>query len=333
MSCSVPSTQQRKLLADLHSRMSTHFINHIPIAVADNSLYSQLMELLLDVNCSAQIPADKRIDLSVETPSLADVPPLVTSEELAEAAGLDTTAGQAVYKDICSILEEKVALKAASKPPKSLAYLLNNTPHISTRSPLVSPELLKDLGTVDGTGAIAYLTADQIDDYICDIDISLGKPSTTPHPQTSPQDNVAHKNPVSVYNWLRRNEPKIFLQDGEGSEKSHGKPGSLRGAGKRASMPMPSHGDALEIVEEDGLGYDPTIAGLDPGTAKGKRKREDDGGYHPKLGAPDGKVKKPRISRKKKESTGETPTASAKKGKGKARVSSPMVIDSANVDN
>ena len=96
-----------------------------------------------------------------------------------------------------------------------------------------------------------------------------------------------------MYNWLRRNEPKIFLQDGEGSEKSLGKPGSLRGAGKRATMPGPSKPDALEIVEEDGQRYDPTISGLEP--AKGKRKREDDGGYHPKSGAPgDGKAKKPR---------------------------------------
>lgn len=291
------------------------------------------MELLLDVNNCAQIPADKRIDLSFETPALADVPALVTSDELTEVAALDNLKGQGVYKDICSIIEEKAAIKATSKPPKSLAYLLNNTHHISTRSPLVAPALLNDLGVVDGTGPIAYLTADQIDDYISDIDISLGKPSTTAQPQANPPENVAHRNPVSVYNWLRRNEPKIFLQDGEGSEKSHGKPGSLRGAGKRASMPMPSHGDALEIVEEDGLGYDPTIAGLDPGTAKGKRKREDDGGYHPKLGAPDGKVKKPRVSRKKKESTGEASTASAKKGKGKARASSPMALDSASANN
>lgn len=327
------STQQRRLLADWHNRMSMYLAGSLASSVTEIISHSQLMELLLDVNNSAQIPADKRIDLSVETPAIADVPALVTSEELAEAAELETPAGQAIYKDIGSILEEKAALKAASKPPKSFAYLLNSIHHISTRSPLVSSDLLKDLGTVDGTGPIAYLTADQIDDYICDIDVSLGKPSTTPHPQPSPQENVALRNPVSVYNWLRRNEPRIFLQDGEGSEKSHGKPGSLRGAGKRASMPMPSHGDALEIVEEDGLGYDPTIAGLDPGTAKGKRKREDDGGYHPKLGAPDGKVKKPRVSRKKKEGNGETPTASAKKGKGKARTSSPMVVDSGNADN
>ncbi|KAG9244485.1 IEC3 subunit of the Ino80 complex, chromatin re-modelling-domain-containing protein [Calycina marina] len=291
----------------------------------------QLMELLFDVNNSAQIPADKRIDLSFKTPALAEVPPLISSSELAEVAKLSTPAGQAIHKDITSILSEKAALKASSRPPKSLAYLLNSTHHLTSRSPQLSHDL-KDLGTVDGAGPVAYMTADQIDDYIYDIDISLGKSPITPHHYNPTPENLGQTNPVSVYNWLRKHEPRIFLQDGEGSEKSHGKPGSLRGAGKRASMPMPSHGDALEIVEEDGLGYDPTIAGLDPGVAsKGKRKREDDGGYHPKLGAPDGKAKKPR-SRKKKESLGEgggTP-ASSRKGKSKPKVSSPMAVDGAS---
>ena len=144
------------------------------------------------------------------------------------------------------------------------------------------------------------------------------------------QQDLALKNPHSVYNWLRKNEPKIFLQDGEGSEKSMGKPGSLRGAGKRASMPGPSKPDSLEIVEEDGLGYDPTIGGLEP-MKGGKRKRDDDGGYHPKLGTPaDGKTRKPRPKKKKVE--GETPVSSSRKPKAKAkdRASSPMVIDTAS---
>jgi hypothetical protein len=173
--------------------------------------------------------------------------------------------------------------------------------------------------------AIAYLTADAMDDYIYEIDASLGTaPPLPPHTQNPTQQDLALKNPHSVYNWLRRNEPKIFLQDGEGSEKSMGKPGSLRGAGKRASMPGPSKPDSLEIVEEDGLGYDPTIGGLEPAKG-GKRKRDDDGGYHPKSGThADGKTRKPRPKKKKVE--GETPAPSSRK-KAKARASSPMAVD------
>jgi hypothetical protein len=291
------------------------------------SLCSRLLDLLLDVNNSAQIPADKRIDLSIETPSDAVVPALISAEELARASEINTPEGQVIYNEIRLILEEKAADKAASRPPKSLAQLMATTPHLSTNNPMLPRDLISSLEPPEGyTSPLSYLIPDQIDDYIYDIDASLGiaPPAPAHHPH-SPHHEVALRNPNSVYNWLRRNEPKIFLQDGEGSEKSNGKPGSLRGAGKRASMPAPSKPDALEIVEEDGMGYDPTIGGLEP--AKGKRKREDDGGYHPKLGAPDGKVKKPRAKKKKVEGSGDTPVASGtKRGKGKGRASGENIV-------
>lgn len=296
---------------------------------------SQLLDLLLDVNSSAQIPADKRIELSSEeAPALSTVPPLISADELAEASRVNTPNGKAIYKEILAILDQRASEKAVSQPSKSLALLLSVTHHSTTDSNPLAPSVRETAEALDGYPApISYLTADQIDDYLYEIDTSLGA-APSPNPQPSPNHELALRNPHSVYNWLRRNEPKIFLQDGEGSEKSLGKPGSLRGAGKRASMPGPSKPDALEIVEEDGLRYDPTISGLEP--AKGKRKREDDAGYHPKSGAPsDGKVKKPRTSRKKKsEGSGETaaPTSS-RKSKAKARNSSPggeAVAKSAN---
>lgn len=284
--------------------------------------------MLLEVNSSAQIPPDKRIDLGIETPFLTEVPDLVTAEELAQAAELKTPAGQAIYNEICAILEEKAAEKAASRPVKSLAHLLTTTPHLATNSSLVSRDLIASLEPLEGsTSPIAYLTPDQIDDYCYDIEATLGDAPLPPPIPPNPYQEVAVRNPHSVYNWLRKNEPKIFLQDGEASEKSNSKPGSLRGAGKRTSMPVPSKPDALEIVEEDGLVYDPTIGGLEP--TKGKRKREDDGGYHPKLGAPDGKVKKPRPKKKKVDASGE-PTSAAKEKKGRAKVRNSgdnMVLD------
>jgi hypothetical protein len=291
-------------------------------------LRSRLLDLLLDVNNSAQIPVEKRIDLSVETPALADIPPLVTAEELARATEFNTSAGDALYNEIRSIIDEKAAEKAASKPPKSLAYLMSSIPHLTAQSRLVPKDLISSFTPLKGqTEPIAYLTADSMDNYLYDIDASLGTAPPPHHTERMTQQDLAIKNPHSVYNWLRKNEPKIFLQDGEGSEKSMGKPGSLRGAGKRASMPGPSKPDSLEIVEEDGLGYDPTIGGLEP-TKGAKRKRDDDGGYHPKSGTPaDGKTRKPKA--KKKKVDGEIPAASSRKSKAKAkdRASSPMAVD------
>jgi hypothetical protein len=95
-------------------------------------------------------------------------------------------------------------------------------------------------------------------------------------------------------------------------------------------MPAPAKNDALEIVEEDGLGYDPTISGLEPAKG-GKRKRDDDGGYHPKSGTPgESKKRKPRAKKIKVEGETSTPTASSRKKKQK--LSSPMAIDSEDLE-
>lgn len=279
-------------------------------------LNSQLLDLLLDINDSAQIPAHQRIDLSTNTPSLAAVPDLITPEELARASEFNTPAGQAIYNEITSIIAEKIVEKAASKPPKSLAKLINTTGHLSTSNPILPSDLLTSLEPPQGyTDPISYLTPDQIDEYLSDIDASIARatPALPPIPQSLHHEALLG-NPHSVYNWLRVHEPKIFTADSDFSEKLNGKAtSSLRGAGKRMSMPAPSKLDALEIVEEDGMSYDPTVGGLEP--TKGKRKREDDGGYHPKLGAPsDGRAKRPRPKKKKVEgdSTGPPPRKRAK---------------------
>lgn len=314
--------------------------NVSPLSFVANLLYSRILDLLLDVNSSAQIPADKRIDLLTEStyptalPPLSALPDLIMAEELAQAAEFNTPTGQAIYNEITSLLAEKAAERCASKPPKSLAYLMSTTPYLASTSHLLPPEVHASLEPPEGYASpLSYLTPDQMDDYIYDVEATLGHvaplPVSTPQ---SPQHELALRNPHSVYNWLRRNEPKIFLQDGEGSEKSNGKPGSLRGAGKRMSMPAPSRLDALEIVEEDGMGYDPTVGGLEP-VVKGKRKREreDDGGYHPKLGAPtDGRAKRARPRKKKSEGSADMTGSTPARKRAKARSSGDhMVVDEA----
>jgi hypothetical protein len=276
------------------------------------------MDFLLDVNNSAQIPIDKRINISPtgDIPALSPIPALVSDDDFSSAAELQTPAGLAVYKEIRTMVEEKRVADAAEKPPKSLADML------ATALTEVNSDkfTLSELEPEEGQPApYQYLTPDQLDDYLYDIDSSLGTvPPLPPQFNQASQQDLAFGNYHSPYNWLRRNQPHIFLQDGEGSEKSHGKPGALRGAGKRASIPAPSKPDAFEIVEEDGLSYDFALGGGP--SAKGKRKREEDddrsGGYHPKAGRTDeGKGKKPKSGRKKKgEGNDEkTPTQPRKK--------------------
>ncbi|RFU30971.1 hypothetical protein B7463_g5366, partial [Scytalidium lignicola] len=299
----------------------------------------RLLDMLLDLNRSARIPADKRIDVLLESPSISTIPPLVSDDDLSALASAEDPTSRALYQELRSMLDERTRSIEDARPPKSIASLLNSIPHLSTTGGgIVPPELLATLTPLDGSPAPpSYLTPDQIDDYLYEIDSTLGsKPALPPQKSyvATPQE-LAIRNPLSVYNWLRRHEPRIFLQDGEGgNEKSSGRPGALRGAGKRSNVPAPSHPDALEFVEEDGIGYDPSATGNTG--SKGKRKRDpDDEGYTPKgprIGE-DGKVKKrPYVRKKKPDGTPTEPTP-VKKGKGKGRSSMASVVDAKSVGN
>ncbi|KAM0127989.1 hypothetical protein ACHAO1_009226 [Botrytis cinerea] len=287
----------------------------------------RLMDLLLDINNSAQIPADKRIDLSVGGPALADVPALVTKEELAQAAEDTSPEGQALYKELQDLLKDRDDTNITDKPTQSLAKLMSTVPHISLMNPHVSPESLADFEPQSGkTHPIGYMSLEEMDKYLHEVDASINVVpgmATVVYPPTA--QDVTLKNTHSVLNWLRRHEPKIFLQDGEGPiEKINTKPGALRGAGKRIHIPAPARQDSLEIVEEDGIGYDATLSG---NSSKIKRKRdaEDDGGYTPKSGNPINRTKRQRPSKKKSDPPGElTPSSISRKSKPRAKNSSPV---------
>ncbi|KAH8820933.1 IEC3 subunit of the Ino80 complex, chromatin re-modelling-domain-containing protein [Xylogone sp. PMI_703] len=299
----------------------------------------RLLDMLLDLNRSARMPSDKRIDLLLESPEVSAIPPLVRDEDVSAIATVEDPTCQAIYKELRGMLAERQRTVEDARPPKSLASLLSSIPHLSTTGGgIIPPDLLATLAPPEGSPAPpSFLTPDQIDDYLYEIDATLGpKPGPPPQKQSvvSPQE-LAIRNPLSVYNWLRRHEPRIFLQDGEGgNEKSSGRPGALRGAGKRSNMPAPSHPDALEFVEEDGIGYDPSVTGS---TTKGKRKRDpDDEGYTPKgprIGE-DGKVKKRPYVRKKKPDGTPNEATPAKKGRGKGgRSSMASAVDASSAGN
>jgi len=211
------------------------------------------------------------------------------------------------------MLKERKPANGSSTAGRSLTQIMNTIPHRPLN--IIPVELLPDLRDSEtGPPPVSYLSADQVDDYLWWIDMSLGSsayPSLAPavngHPHTvMTEKELSMGNPNSVYNWLRQHEPKIFLQDGEGSEKSSGKPGALRGAGKRASIPAPSKPDQVEFVEEDGIGYEVSLGGV-PIPKSIKRKRDEDGGYRPKGGSS-------RPTKKKKASSGE-PSKSRSKAK------------------
>ncbi|KAL2264446.1 hypothetical protein VTK26DRAFT_11 [Humicola hyalothermophila] len=208
----------------------------------------RLLDLLLDVNNSAQIPPEKRIDLSLDPPSDDD----------------------ALVLDI----DRQSTPPPGPRPLLSYKKLRNEVPHYTFASASERfPDLLSDLEAGRDSPADpargqphppSFLTADDIDNYIWEIDTRLAheeggasaaasaangngsgsgsgsgndkapRALPPPLPTLAPlahaaatagkdsQRDFAVRNPTSVYNWLRKHAPRTFLQDGEHDNKESG---------------------------------------------------------------------------------------------------------------
>ncbi|KAI0472654.1 IEC3 subunit of the Ino80 complex, chromatin re-modelling-domain-containing protein [Xylariaceae sp. FL0804] len=234
----------------------------------------RLMDLLMDINESPQIPFERRIDLNLSDDE---------DDEDDETDNSDAT----------------------QKPTKSLKKLIQEVPHRSfdatiEQYPEVLEDLLPDNPEIHPT---SFLTANDIDEYLLKLDTRLGlkarptlAPSVAGAANGNSAANFALRNPTSVYNWLRRHAPKTFLQDlekekekdkhkdaddREKREDGRKRKGNGR-ATKRQSAASRKEKEAAEPMEwdEDG-GYDAPASS----TLKGKRKRDEDPGYRPKGGS------------------------------------------------
>ncbi|KXJ92061.1 IEC3 subunit of the Ino80 complex, chromatin re-modelling-domain-containing protein [Microdochium bolleyi] len=219
----------------------------------------RLMDMLLDINDSPQIPFERRIDISTREP----------------ASDID--------------------LDETQKPAKSLRKLEQTVPHRSyAASVQVFPSIQEELAPKNRDAEpTAFLSADDIDNYLYEVDLRLGlKPLPTLAPNahgatgSTAASNYALRNPTSVYNWLRKHAPKTFLQDMEKDDNDKGekvdgrKRKNAAGEGKRRTTLSKKDKERLRAAD---AGHDEDGA-RDAQAAKGKRKRDDDGGYRPKGG-------------------------------------------------
>ncbi|KAM0333239.1 hypothetical protein ACHAQA_001899 [Verticillium albo-atrum] len=153
----------------------------------------RLLDLLLELNESQQIPLEKRLDIALTPP--ADEDPL--------------------DKDL-------------PKPTKSLDQVLRDVPHTSyAQAKERFPAVVADMEPFAGeANPPSFLNPDDIDEYLWDLDRRIDDsdmlptlaPSARPNSVTtnnSTSQSIALRNPTSVYNWLRKNAPKTFLQDAE----------------------------------------------------------------------------------------------------------------------
>ncbi|KAK4042650.1 IEC3 subunit of the Ino80 complex, chromatin re-modelling-domain-containing protein [Parachaetomium inaequale] len=275
----------------MHEGEELHRLEQKALATAKRLAVQKdrLLDLLLDVNNSGQIPPDKRIALGIDLPSDED----------------------ALFLD----LDRPSTPPPGPTPAQSYKKLLEEVPHFRFSSAAERfPELLADLEAGRDSPADpaqgqshppSFLTADDIDNYIWELDAHLanedaatgtGKTDAVPLPTLAPlahadrpnpkdsQRDFAVRNPTSVYNWLRKHAPKTFLQDGEhdkdggkenGDDGHGGGHGHGPGSGRRGKGERAPRGAGSARAKRTGGAHGRTAAAA----AEGLEDAEDDLGY------------------------------------------------------
>ncbi|RMZ90622.1 hypothetical protein DV736_g2144, partial [Chaetothyriales sp. CBS 134916] len=268
----------------------------------------QLLDLVTELNSLPQVPSSLRFNLDTKYESggqLSDISSQITDEQSGHIA-LRKARYQLQLGQInaCeySNLKRSILRAPAFAADTSYTSLTKYAAAISQTSP----------GIADAPGHLVspFLGTKQEDQYLQSLDSCIAGTSSnvrahathslgTKHVEKSSERDkeIQLQNPVSVYNWLRKHEPKVFLQDNESTTDK-----TTRATGSRLSKRNANRDSIIkqeqEMYDEDGFAIDVS------NTAKGKRKRDDDGGYRPKGG-------NSRSSKKKKEDGG----ASPRKGK------------------
>ena len=294
--------------------------------VADAEIYSQILDLLLQINDEySRLPSRYRFDVSSPTPEASAVPPLDPDQPNSELK-------------LPSANKTDFSKGCLEKLPRSLKAL-STLPHTTLESCMSENLLPSDLDSDDPTG---YYSPSHEATYLAQLDSSLGLsfiggPPQVPSTRNSDKEKERQKQhelqtPVSAYNWLRKNQPQVFLQDHEdgpspAARLAKDKTSAAKASPKPRASPKPpaakgtkrARESAVKKEEQDIiLDDDGTIiggGGLDdlapPMSSKGKRKRDrgdDDNAYRPKGGssrAP--KRKKQRASAGDKERGSGTP--------------------------
>ncbi|KAF2690021.1 hypothetical protein K458DRAFT_412864 [Lentithecium fluviatile CBS 122367] len=290
----------------------------------------QILEILLDINDAARLPATLRFDLrslpEIEAADAAletDPSPELMQQKLhhlrAELANELITAEEYAKR------AEQLHNLHPVKPGRSLAGLEAKVPHT-----LEAPD--PPIDGIDLTDtAPSYLDPTHEEEYLVALDLFLADPAYNseshddrPHrhnlpPQGLPSEkDLTIRNPDSVYNWLRKNQPQVFLQDKDAphpenaSEKSSARTANASGRLKRQSNvgtpgPKTDHDDEDAFVPESGTG------------GKGRKSKggggEDDSAYRPKGGSS-------RPAKRKREDGDVAPKGGRKKNRVSAGVAS-----------
>lgn len=292
----------------------------------------QLLEMLLDLNNQARVHPRLRYDL--ESRSAADTA-LPSREPAADPEHVkqqlqslrdDLASGRITADEYTAQADHLHSSQALQQTVTTLASLEAKVPHTRRQDlperPIDGIDLTESApGFMSPTHEEEYLSA--LDQVLAepgfDQSLQLGRPIRLPSAQQPLGDkDLTIRNPDSVYNWLRKHQPQVFLQDKDVahpenlSEKSAPKNGAAGGKkGKRESAIGAGGGTPGPRDPDD----DETVA---PETGKGRRKTggDDDTAYRPKGGSS-------RPTKRKREE-GDTPAGKGRSKKSRASTASVL---------
>jgi hypothetical protein len=290
----------------------------------------QLLDILVELNDQSRVNPRLRYDLrqlsaaDTAVPSLEAGPdPEFVKQQL--QALRDDVANQRITPDEYTLRADQLhSSQAIQQTLRSLASLEAKTPH-TTRADLPAHPIE---GIDLSEHAPGYMSPVHEDEYLLAFDQVLDTPGfdqalqqgrpvrlASAQPPLSEKD-LTVRNPDSVYNWLRKHQPQVFLQDKDAAHHEN--------LSEKSAAPK-NGGGGKKIKRESAIGGgtpgprdhedDDSAA---PETAKGRRKTtgggDDDTAYRPKGGSS-------RPTKRKREE-GDTPVP---KGKKKSRASTSQI--------
>jgi len=250
-----------------------------------NHFASQLLQLLLDLNSHPQVPKSLRYDLkppgygsSAQNSSEEKIDPEETHLQLVKAR--HQLQNKQITHGEFRALEQALLQSDEYAPGQSYAALL------TADNPLPPSA---ETSESNKERPIGHLTVKEEEQYLQSTDAFLD--GTTTNPRLHAAGNLGSrnaertvereremqlKNSMSVYNWLRRHQPQVFLQDNE-PEKPTRTTASRSSARKSASKETLKR--EPELYDDDGIAVEQGAS------SRAKRKRDNDGGYRPKGGS------------------------------------------------
>lgn len=331
-----------------------------------------MLEILSSLNESIHIPPQLRYDLELPGPKLTELslPSNRQSDGQKQSHHFDVPTAQALLRDAtsrllsqhlmpadCRELENRIASSDEFAPAESYAWLIANVPHQSAL-PVVKTENGTDTNThaagsksddTDPTVVLGFLTPEEESAAVAAIDAPNAlRPGDG---LVERERDAALRNPVSVYNWMRKHQAIPGSDGGNNAAGGAGAGGnagadggqvdthskqpaaanvSSRSNASRASKRASLQAQAVarkeeDLYDEDGILIEaPTSAPGGGRSGKRKRERDEDGGYRPK-GGTGGRGSKKRKDKEEGGASGGTGTGGGSGGTSKRskRTSAP----------